>query len=150
MADVSDRKEKARELLASRKTGALATHSKKVPGHPFGSLVNYTIDKRGRPIFLFSGLAVHTKNLLEDPRASLLVFADGAVEDPLTAARLTVFGTITPLDDAEADAAAAEYIARHPGSAEYLEFGDFRPFRMEVADSYYVGGFGEMGWVSLS
>jgi len=142
-----ERKAKAQELLASQKTGALATQSKKVPGYPFGSLVNYAVDGAGRPVFLFSALAVHSKNLAEDPRASLLVFGAAALEDPLTSARMTVFGTVAPVPEEEQEEAIAVYLAAHPGAAEYLEFGDFRPFRLEPADTYFVGGFGEMGWI---
>ena len=142
-----ERKEKARELLASQKTGALSTQSKKVPGYPFGSLVNYAVDGAGRPVFLFSALAVHSKNLAEDPRASLLVFGPAALEDPLTSARMTVFGTIAPVPEAEHEEAIAVYLGAHPSAAEYLEFGDFQPFRLETADIYFVGGFGEMGWI---
>jgi hypothetical protein len=31
-----------------------------------------------------------------------------------------------------------------------MDFGDFGLYRMNVADVYFIGGFGEMGWVSKS
>jgi hypothetical protein len=32
-------------------------------------------------------------------------------------------------------------------SKRRAEFSDFGFFRFHTADSYYVGGFGEMGWL---
>jgi len=138
-------KSKASDLLAGRRFGALSTHSKKLPGYPHGSVVNYALDGDGNPLFLFSRLALHTKNLEADRHASLLVYGAEAEENPLTAARLTVFGEVEAIDD---EAAQAAYLAAHPDAAEYLAFGDFAIYRLNVSAMYFVGGFGEMGWIS--
>ncbi|KAL2932759.1 Zinc finger and BTB domain-containing protein 9 [Bienertia sinuspersici] len=42
-------------------------------GYPFGSLVDFAPDAMGHPIFSFSPLAIHTRNLLADPRCTLVV-----------------------------------------------------------------------------
>ena len=39
------------------------------------------------------------------------------------------------------------YLARYANSKYWVDFEDFSFYRMEVADIYYVGGFGVMGWV---
>ena len=52
--------------------GSLSTQSQKVPGFPFGSMMPYAADNFGRPIFFVSSMAMHTHNLRQDPRASLL------------------------------------------------------------------------------
>ena len=62
-----------RRLLRLGAPGALGTHSASVEGYPFVSNVPYVLDGCCRPLFLLSGLAEHTRNLLADPRASLLV-----------------------------------------------------------------------------
>src|SRR5207249_2764738 len=67
----------ARDLIATRRYGALATQLSRHTGFPFASIVEYVVDDAGQPIFLLSSLAVHTKNLAENPKASLLVFAAG-------------------------------------------------------------------------
>ena len=59
--------ERARTLVHLGLTGALSTLSRKQPGHPFGSLMPYAPDERGRPIFLISRMAMHTQNLETDP-----------------------------------------------------------------------------------
>ena len=48
-------------------------------------------DGAGRPLFLIGTVAVHTQNLQQDARASLLV-ATEVEGDPLRAARVTVVG----------------------------------------------------------
>jgi len=139
---------RARALVTGRAFGVLATNSKRSPGYPFASVMPYMADAEGRPVFLLSRLAVHTKNVIEDPRASLLVFEEGAEEDPLNSARLNLMGEVRRLPESEDADTRAAYVARHPDAAEWLEFGDFGLYRMEVADVYYIGGFGAMGWVS--
>src|SRR5207237_2411576 len=64
--------ERARTLAYLARTGALATLSRRHPGHPFASVMPYALDDAGRPVFLISAMAMHTQNLEADPRASLL------------------------------------------------------------------------------
>jgi hypothetical protein len=145
---VPERARDARALLQARGFGVLATVSRRLPGYPFGSIVNFALDERGRPLFVMSGLAVHTKNLAEEPKASLCVYTEEAESDVLAAARMNVMGEIHPVPEAELDAARAAFFKRHPDAEQYMEFADFAVYRMNVADVYYVGGFGNMGWVS--
>jgi putative heme iron utilization protein len=137
----------AQELLASRGFGVLATLSQRVPDFPFGSIVTYAVDTEGRPIFLLSSLAVHTTNLLANPKASLLVFAESAESDPLSSPRLNVFGEVEVLPDADIPAMRGLYLARHPEAEQWVDFGDFAFYRLSVGQAYYVGGFGVMGWM---
>jgi len=139
--------ERARTLLHVAGTGMLATLSRRHPGHPFGSVMPYGVDASGRPVFLISSMAMHTQNLEDDPRASLLVAAPGAAEDPLAAARVTLVGAAARIPAAEAPPAREEYLARHPKAAYWVDFEDFAFWRLEVADVYFVGGFAAMDWV---
>ena len=50
--------ERARTLVHLGRQGALATVSRRRPGHPFASLMPYAPDERGRPLLLVSRLAV--------------------------------------------------------------------------------------------
>ena len=89
--------ERARTLLYLGRTGTLATVSRKHPGWPFGSVMPYSLDTQGWPVFLISGMAVHTQNLRADSRASLLVTQPGWDGDPLAGARVTVMGRVAEL-----------------------------------------------------
>src|SRR6202140_39561 len=141
--------ERARTLLYLGRIGSLSTLSRKQPGFPFGSVMPYGLDNRGRPIFLISTMAMHTQNLQADPRASLLVTQADA-GDPLGASRVTLVGNVLPLQSSEVPAARNLYLQRYDNSKYWVDFEDFSFYRMEVVDIYYVGGFGVMGWVSAS
>jgi putative heme iron utilization protein len=130
--------------------GSLSTLSRKQPGFPFGSVMPYGLDERGRPIFLISTMAMHTQNLHADSRASLLVTQDDAGGDPLGASRVTLVGSVLLIPEAEMAAAREIYLARHTNSRYWVDFEDFSFYRMDVLDVYYVGGFGVMGWVTAS
>jgi putative heme iron utilization protein len=108
----------------------------------------YGLDEYGRPIFLISTMAMHTHNLLADPRASLLVTQNDTGGDPLGASRVTLVGNVLPIPESEVAEARRLYLARYANSKNWVDFEDFSFYRMDVLDVYYVGGFGVMGWVS--
>ena len=110
----------------------------------------YGLDQQGRPIFLISTMAMHTQNLHEDSRASLLVTRDDAGGDPLGASRVTLLGNVQLIPQSEVADARTLYLARYANSRHWVDFDDFSFYRMDVVDVYYVGGFGVMGWVSAS
>ena len=140
----------ARSLANSQETGVLCTLSVKKPGFPFGSVTPYALDDLGRPLFLISNLAVHARNLAADPHASLLIAEEPEEDNPLAAGRVNLMGLVHPVPDEEGAAARQRYLEWHPGAAEWADFADFRFFRLEITDIYYVGGFGDMGWVSAA
>jgi heme iron utilization protein len=140
--------ERARTLLYLGRVGSLSTLSRKQPGFPFGSVMPYGLDDRGRPIFLISTMAMHTQNLQTDSRASLLVTQPDVSGDPLGAARVTVVGNVLAVPDSQLAEARQLYLARYANSKYWVDFEDFFFYRMDVVDVYYVGGFGVMGWVA--
>src|SRR6201986_3432360 len=79
-----------RSLLRPRRQGALATLMA-ATGDPYCSLVNLASHPDGSPILLISRLALHTKNLLADPRVSLML-DERAPGDPLEGARIMLAG----------------------------------------------------------
>jgi putative heme iron utilization protein len=139
---------RARALVEHAGNGTLSTHSQQRPGFPFGSLAPYAPDEQGRPVFLISGLALHTKNLEVDPRASLLVSPAEPAEDPLAGPRVTLLGEARRLAAEDALADRARYLARHPGAAMWVDFADFAFWRLDVIGAYFVGGFGAMDWIA--
>ena len=64
-------------------------------GYPFGTLVDFAVDEAGYPIFCLSPLAIHTRNIMEDPRCSLVVQMPGWTG--LANARVTIFGDVYQL-----------------------------------------------------
>ena len=140
--------ERARTLVHLQQTGSLSTLSRKQPGWPFGSVMPYGLDEQGQPVFLISTMAMHTQNLLGDPRASLLVTPPESRTDPLGAARVTLMGSATKVPSGEVSQVRELYLARHANASYWVDFDDFGFFRLAIEDIYFVGGFGSMGWVT--
>jgi putative heme iron utilization protein len=124
---------------------SLSTHSRKLPGFPFGSMMPYAADHLGRPVFFISSMAMHTQNLREDTRASLLITQPDSAGDPLGAARVTLVGTAAEVSREEV---RDLYLSRHNNAKYWEEYSDFGYFRLQVLSVYFIGGFGVMGWVS--
>jgi heme iron utilization protein len=131
-------KETAKQVLQRAKTGTLSVLDFE-SGAPFGALVNVATDEDGLPLFLLSRLARHTKSLLLNPVASLLVYEPPAEGDPLTGFRATIAGELV-----ETKSDGARYIAHHPYAELYAGFGDFGFWRMKPKMIYVVAGFGRI------
>src|SRR6185295_15753730 len=69
--------ELARDLVLRSRFATLSTLALRPAGFPYGSLVAHSVDDCGRPLFLLSALAEHSKNLGASPKASLLVVEAG-------------------------------------------------------------------------
>jgi heme oxygenase (biliverdin-IX-beta and delta-forming) len=130
----------ARSLVRCGLKAALATIAAG-SGYPYASLVTVATDATGAPIFLISGLAQHTRNLLSDPRASILFDGTGAAGDPLQGARVTLYGRAEKVTE---EAARSRFLARHPEAAFYADFPDFAFWRLAVEGAHYIGGFGRI------
>jgi putative heme iron utilization protein len=136
-----------RALLEKERSGVLATLSARRDGWPFASVAPYALTAPGEPLLLLSRLAEHTRNLLADARASLLVQDHASLTDPQAGARITILGQIEVVREPELEPARARYVSRHPHSAEYLALGDFHLYVLRVSEARFIGGFGDMGWI---
>ncbi|CAN4100023.1 unnamed protein product [Withania somnifera] len=116
-------------------------------GYPFGTLVDFAPDSMGHPIFSFSPLAIHTRNLLADPRCTLVVQTPGW--SGLSNARVTIFGDVYPLTEDQQEWAHKQYMAKHQQGPSQ-QWGNFFYFRMQnISDIYFIGGFGTVAWVDV-
>ncbi|KAM3375185.1 putative protein isoform X1 [Capsicum galapagoense] len=116
-------------------------------GYPFGTLVDFAPDSMGHPIFSFSPLAIHTRNLLADPRCTLVVQIPGW--SGLSNARVTIFGDVYPLPEDQQEWAHKQYMAKHQQGPSQ-QWGNFFYFRMQnISDIYFIGGFGTVAWVDV-
>jgi putative heme iron utilization protein len=99
---------------------------------------------------LLSALAQHTRNVIADPRASLLV-ADSAAQasDPPRAARVIVAGRVVRVAEADAPAVRDRYLASHPEARELLAL-DFRFYQLDPAEVLYVGGLAQAAFLPAS
>lgn len=136
----------ARLMLRAHRYGALCTLSKKFNGHPFGSITPYHVDHDGSLLILISALAEHTKNLVGDPRVSLITH-DQADPDIQAQGRVTVIGDARPEPDREQ--AGLRYLRYFPEAAAYLGMHDFSFYRIVPVAMRYIAGFGKIHWIDM-
>ena len=129
----------AKKLLREGRSGALATL---MPGSgdPYCSLVNVATAADGAPLLLISRLAVHTRNILGDPRVSLMI--DERKEgDPLQGARVMLMGTAAATADPDV---RRRYLDRQPEAEMFAGFADFAFYRITLKAAHLVAGFGRI------
>jgi len=132
----------ARSLLRRSRQGALATLMAG-SGDPYCSLVNVASAPDGAPILLISRLALHTRNLLADPRVSLML-DERRTGDPLEGSRIMAGGVAEAVDEAALDTVRRRYLAAHPSAEAFVNFKDFSFFVVRIAAVHLVAGFGRI------
>jgi putative heme iron utilization protein len=132
----------AKSLLRRSRQGALATLMAG-SGDPYCSLVNVASHPDGSPILLISRLALHTKNILGDPRVSLML-DERAVGDPLEGARIMLAGRAEQAGNADEPVLRRRYLNAHPSAEAFVNFKDFAFFRIRPAAAHLVAGFGRI------
>ncbi len=123
----------------------LSTISKRLAGHPFGSVVPYVLDHDAQPVILISRLAEHTKNIEGDARVSLLV--NDPAGDIQAGARLTLVGNAARADGG-LEALQARYLNYFPDAARLFALGDFALYQIRPLQLRWIGGFGDIQWIS--
>ena len=132
----------ARSLLRRSRQGALATLMAG-SGDPYCSLVNVAAHADGSPILLISRLAVHTKNILDDSRVSLMLH-ERAAGDPLEGARIMLAGKAGEASGDDVAVLRRRYLSAHPAAEAFVDFKDFSLFRIKPAGLHLVAGFGRI------
>ena len=141
--------EDARSLVAySTGYAVLSTLSSAVEGYPSGSLVGFATDEQGLPVFCFSSMSGHTKDLMAAERtcttggkAALTVTAKGF--EGAADGRATLIGDVKRCSKEEVEELGLRelYKSKHP-AAFWADFGDFTYFRMhDLKAVNFVGGF---------
>ncbi len=135
-------RELARTLVRGARYMSLAVLDP-ATGFPSVSRALTAIDLDGVPVVLVSGLSGHTKGLKDDCRCSLLAGEPGK-GDPLAHARITVFCEAEPVarDAATHHRIRARFLRRHAKAQLYVDFPDFRFFRLAPVQASLNGGFG--------
>lgn len=137
----------ARERLLKEYQGVLSTHSKAMPGFPFGSAVPYCLDAEGQPVILISRIAQHTHNLLADNHCSLLIGERGS-KDVQAAGRLTLLARARKLTEGAAIEGVAErYYRFFPKASNYHRAHDFDFWVLEPVRWRFIAGFGSIHWL---
>jgi putative heme iron utilization protein len=128
-------------LLLANRWAALAVDP---DDGPAVSMVAYAVEADGGLLMFLSGLAAHTRALLERRRAAVVVSApDLGAGDPQELPRLSIAGPVAaiPRDSDEFAAAWSTYSGRFPAAIPRLALADFVLFRLSATGGRFVGGF---------
>lgn len=132
-----------RAVKASLATLGASAHLE-TEGWPAAALVTMATTANASPILLLSTLSHHTRNLMADDRAALLIDATDGFGNPQAGPRVTLVGRVRRDDD---PVLRRRFLARHPAAQVYAGFGDFAVYRMAVERLHSVGGFARAVWI---
>ncbi|QWK80655.1 pyridoxamine 5'-phosphate oxidase family protein [Ochrobactrum sp. BTU1] len=136
----SDRGPKlAYELIRSSNIATICTLDSET-GYPLCSLVNMAAHYDGRPLFYFSNLSLHTRNILVNPKVSLLISPSGSSELPRTV-RISLVGQVDLVEDDGGDF-KRRYIEYNPQMASYPTVPGFHFFVMTIEAVHLIDGAG--------
>jgi len=133
----------SRQLVRAGRSATLSTILSASEGWPYSSFVTYATDQSGCPIFLFSDLSDHTRNLKADPRVSVLVEQASGRKNPQTGPRVSLIGKIKKTRNPNH---AIRFLTCHPRAEMYAGFTDFNFYHMRVERAHYIGGFASAVW----
>jgi heme iron utilization protein len=110
---------------------------------PSVSRVLTAIDLDGVPVILVSALSGHTKGLLSNGKCALLAGEPGK-GDPLAHSRMTVQCEAEAItrDTKDHQRIRTRFLRRHVKAQLYIDFPDFRFFRLSPKLASLNGGFG--------
>ena len=139
--------EKINNILSERnKYGFLSTISvnKNTKEFPYGSIVSYSIDEDKKPIFCFSNLSSHTKNINNNPKSSLVITENRFSN--LQNFRFTMTGNIIKKNK---NKYFNKYYKDHSDEF-WINYDDFEIYKMEyINEISFVGGFANAGKIRL-
>jgi hypothetical protein len=114
---------------------------------PFTSAVSYfwmAEGQYGKLILLMSGLARHSKNLMKNPAASMLILEPGSAFI-YERRRVAVQGQIRKVESPQAQIQYKEtYRKFFPQSGVLFQLPDFHFCEMNIRELYFIGGFGKI------
>ena len=132
-------------LAKNNKVASLSTNYKNIP---FGSIIPYILDKKGKPVIFISSMALHTKNIKADARCSIMMHKIDK-ENVFNTSRITFVGKIIKLEG-DQDELKKAYLEKYKEAEDFIDFEDFSFYRLEADKIYYIGGFGDIQWIELS
>lgn len=124
---------------------------------PYGSVMPYALVEKeccktnaGSPYVFISDLALHTDNINANPNVSVMVFEPDKKGNVFNGARVTLSGKLVKVEDeGSVEKLKKTYLAKNPDAKEFIDFGDFNFYMLKIEKIYFIGGFGEIGYVKV-
>ena len=131
-------------LAKNNKVASLSTNYKNTP---FGSIIPYILDKKGRPVIFVSNMALHTKNINADSRCSIMMHKIDR-NNVFNTSRITFVGRMVKLEG-DQDELRKAYLEKYKEAEDFIDFEDFSFYRLEIEKIYYISGFGDIQWIKV-
>jgi putative heme iron utilization protein len=132
-------------LISRQRTAALGTLR---GGAPLVSLVLFAAEEDFTSFIIHvSSLALHTRDMVNDPRVSLMIAEpDLGQKDPQTLARVSISGEAAPIEPGGAAFTATRglYLDKFPEAAMNFQLADFSMYRIIAHSARYVADFGKI------
>lgn len=132
-------------IISTQRIASLGTLRR---GGPLVSMVPYATAADFASFYIHvSRLALHTQDILKDPRVSLMIAeTDSGEKDPQTLARVSITGQAVEIHPTEAEYPAAReaYLSKYPQAAPNFMLGDFSIYRVTIAAARFVANFGKI------
>jgi len=129
-------------LLKNSKIASLGTCKN---NQPFVSTVAYsTAFDFSEFYILISQLAVHTKNIIENNKVSLMICqSENESKNPNSLSRVTLTGkaSVAKISDDNYSIIRQNYLDKNPLSEMLFNLGDFKIFKIEIDQARFIGGF---------
>jgi hypothetical protein len=138
----------ATRALMSCRQAVMASQSASVPGFPFTSVIPVSMTVEGEIIALLAETTPHSRNLLIDPRVSMLLHDD--LEDNWQAAtRLSVVGRMRPMDPQQSDLAQLResFYLLHPELDHFDESEDHHFWVLDAIQFRLLSGCDKAQWI---
>jgi hypothetical protein len=138
----------ATRALLSCRQAVMASQSASVPGFPFTSVIPVSMTAQGEIIALLAETAPHSRNILIDPRVSMLLHDD--LEDNWQAAtRLSVLGRMRPMDPKKLDPVQLRksFYLLHPELDHFDESTDYHFWVLESVQFRLISGCDKAQWM---
>ena len=129
--------------------GVLSTlaNYKKIKNYPQSSVVPFSVDKNGIPIFCFSSISIHTRNILENSNVAFCVTETNFKNAADT--RVSFTGNIKKMNKTRSKIMKEKYLNSHK-DAIWVNFEDFDMYELNnIKDITFNGGFAEAHKISL-
>lgn len=148
LTDMKEVSKLARTFMKNWDSGVLSTQYTQEKGdYPFGTLCPFVIMEDGEIAILISDIAVHTKNVKNNPKVGFTVF-DMTAAHKQAASRVCLIGDATKVDEKENPERYKEvsqrYINFFPMAANYFKAHNFFFYTIKPVHIHFIETFGKI------
>lgn len=136
----------ARSFMKDRDAGVLSTHfSKNEDSYPLGTVCPFVLTDEGNVIILISDIAIHTKNIMADPKVGFTVF-DMTSNNKQASPRVMLIGdaSVIKKENKDYERISENYFTFFPQARNYFQAHGFDFWSIKPNHIHFIQGFGKI------